>query len=176
MKKRTLGVLLLLIAAFAVTGVTLAYWASGFTTNQPENKDEEVVIGEGEVVETTVSVTGGNQEDVLLVPVGREKDGSVSSITFTYSVLWSEATDLSAEGATADLNATAVLGGLADEELALFTVSSFETLNIVYGSTTEVLFTVTFVNEPADHAQYVKVINQILNLTISFELGEVTPA
>ena len=176
MKKRTLGVLLLLIAAFAVTGVTLAYWASGFTTNQPDNKDEKVKIGEGEVVETTVSVTGGNLEDLLLVPVGREKAGSVSSITFTYDVVWSEATDLSAEGATADLSASAVLSGLEAEELALSEVTTFETVNIVYGSTTKIAFTVTFVDEPADHAQYVKVINQVLNLTINFELGEVTPA
>ena len=178
-KQRKLVIGLLLVLALVVSGFTFAYWASSINVDQAANEGNEIQIGEGEVVQTSVSVTGSTSSALDLVPVGREvADVSVSSITYTFDVLWDGTTDTSATGAKADLTVTPALSGAAAAELLLFTVTNSHSsaTEITYGSTTTVTITVTFTTEPANAAQYDLIANKALTLTVAFALGTVTPA
>ena len=178
MKQRKLVIGLLVILAVAVSGFTFAFWASGITGNQ-DVESNNIQIGTGETVTTTVVVSGSASSTLDLVPVGRDDAGvtSVSSINFTFDVEWagaSNATD--AAGATGTLNITPVLSGAGASELALFTVTAASTQSVTYGSTTPVSITVEFTNEPADSAQYDLIANALLNLQVTFLIDSVTAA
>ena len=176
-KQRKIVVVVLLLVALVVSGVTFAYWAGAFATNQAPDQNPTIKIGEGETVTTTVTVSGGTSNTLDLVPVGREQENSVSSITYTFNVAWNISDDeTSAAGAKADLTVTPTLSGFNQAELDLFTVTEASTQNIIYGSTTAISITVEFTTEPANKAQYDLVVNKLLTLNVSFTLGTVTPA
>lgn len=178
-KQRKLVIGFLLVLAVLVSGITFAYWANGINVTQAVDKTDTIEIGSGDTVTTTVLVNGETANTLPLVPVGREVEGkSVSSITYTFNVVWAGTKDASATGATADLTVTPTLtlSGLDVTELGLFTVTAETTKNVVYGSSTEITITVTFTKEPLDVAQYNLVADKELTLTVKFNLGTVTPA
>ena len=182
-KQRKLIIGFMMLLALVVSGFTYAYWAGSITVTQAANKTDTIKIGTGGTVSTTVAVTGGTSNELDLVPVGREVENtSVSSITYEFDVEWNGASDLNdgktdATDATALLTATATLTGADQTELNLFTVTNSHSTatSVTYGSTTTVTVTVTFTSEPADAAQYAKIAGKELMLTVSFNLGTVTP-
>jgi hypothetical protein len=181
-KQRKVVIALLLVLTLLVTGFTYAYWASGITVTDGTTQTPTIQIGTGKTVTSSVNVTGGTTNALNLVPVGREVSGeSVSSITYNYAVKWENASnDNDATGATADLTVGAVLSGADASELGLFTVSiTAPTANpygMTYGDEITVTVVVEFTTEPADAAQYALIANKILTLTVTFAMGDVTPA
>ena len=177
MKQRKLVIGLLIMLAVAVSGFTFAFWASGVTGNQ-EIESNTIQIGTGEEVTTTVVVSSSASSSLDLVPVGREESGvSVSSITYTFNVAWSGASNATdAAGATGTLNITPVLSGAAASELELFTVTAATTQAITYGDTPTITITVTFTDEPENAAQYALIANAQLTLAVTFLVDTVTAA
>lgn len=164
-----LTLLMILVSGFTIT---YAYWASTINVTQAPDKTDTIRVGEGQTVETTVLVNGGTDNTLLLVPVGREvADVSVSSITYTFNVVWAGDSTNSATGAKGYLSASADLSGADETELALFTVSEYATTTVTYGDTTEVSITVTFTDQPANKAQYDLIKNAILTLTVTFNVN-----
>ena len=176
-KSKGLMILNIILLLSLVTIPVYAYWASNVKAPDEVTDDTTITIGEGAEVTTTVEVTGSADSALDLVPVGREVAGqSVSSITFTFDVVWAGTSDAtSAANATGDLSASAVLSGPGAAELALFTVSTYTTTRVTYGSTTPVSITVTFTHEPVDAAQYNLIANALLNLAVTFTVDGVTP-
>ena len=185
MKQRKLVIGLLVMLAVAVSGFTFAFWSSGIS-GEEGIASNNIQIGTGEEVTTTVVVVGEASSDLELVPVDREVDSeSVSSISFTFDVTWAGASNADdAAGATGTLNVTPVLTGLQSDgttavqqdELDLFTVTAASTQTVTYGSTTEVIITVTFTTEPINAAQYALIADALLNLEVTFLVNGVTAA
>ncbi|MFA5471635.1 MAG: hypothetical protein WC219_06280 [Acholeplasmataceae bacterium] len=177
MKQRKLVIGLLVILAVAVSGFTFAFWASSITGNSVIATNT-IQVGEGDEVTTTIALDTEVSSGLDLVPVGREvASESVSTITYTFDVEWAGASSAAdAAGATGTLNITPVLSGAGASELALFTVTAASTQGVTYGSTTEVIITVTFTTEPANAAQYALIANAELTLTVTFLVNSVSAA
>jgi hypothetical protein len=177
MKSKKLVVSLLVMLAVVMSTLTFAYWATGISGNS-DVASNTIQIGSGDAVTTTVAVSDSASSALDLVPVGREESGtSVSSITYTFDVVWAGTSSASdTAGATGDLSAAIVLSGADASELALFTVSTYTGASVTYGDTTQVTVTVTFTNEPADQAQYNLIANAELNLSVTFTIDNVVEA
>ena len=177
MRNKKLVVALMVVLAVAVSTFTFAYWATGISGDN-DVATNTITIGSGDAVTTTVVVSDVASSALELVPVGREESGvSVSSITYTFDIVWAGTTSaLDTAGAHGDLSASIVLSGAAAPELALFTVSTYAGANVVYGSTTQVLVTVTFTHEPADQDQYNLIASKVLSLAVTFTINNVVEA
>lgn len=174
-RKKSFLIILLILSSVLLSGVTYAYWASSITASQASDEEVNVIISEGEIVTTKVNVSRNPDNNLKLVPVGREQENlSVSKVEFTYSVKWNESSDeKSTNSAKGVLSVDSTLSGLEESELSLFTVSKFDDITIEYGSETIVKITIEFTTEPSDYEQYLKVINKELTLTVKYTLNNI---
>jgi len=171
MKSRKMIIAVLLFAAVAVSGATFAFWASGVNGNN-DSATGTVTIGEGETVETTVTVAdvaaGGT-----LVPVGYEESGvTVNNEDKEFTVEW-EGTG--ATGATGTLNVSVTslsLGTLTQAEIeSMFTIDVTATPSITAGTPLTHTINIEFTNEPADQAMYDQVASGSLVVTFDFTVN-----
>jgi len=168
MKNKGLIVGLLLMLAVVVSGATYAYWA-GTVTGNNDTAAGSITIGAGGTVATTVSVADLGLNEAGLVPVGH---AGTNSVDLTFSVIWTG--DTGSAGATGTLSVTSVtfsgLGDLTDTEIkTMFTPATVSgTGTVTVRSTTPVVISITFANEPANQGMYNKVASGTLVATIVF--------
>ncbi len=172
MKKRNLVIGLLVTLAVALTGATFAYWASSIAGDNTTVSSNSITIGEGEAVTTSVSF-GAQTADDALVPTDYIDAAGDDTSTLTYSVSWTETTDLDADGTTGTVVATFSnysLGTLSDAQiLAMFTFTADAATAITLdGAAVSYDITVVFANEPATQAIYDQVANGTLTFDVTF--------
>lgn len=173
MKSRKLIIGVLLFIAVAVSSATFAYWSSGVNGNE-DSATGTVTIGEGESVETTVTV-GDVGADGTLVPEGYEDSpNTVNNEDKEFTVTWESASGNEADGSTGTLNvsiASLSLGNLSDTEIQdMFTIDVSSSPSITAGTDLTYTVNVEFTNEPADKTMYDEVANGTLEITFDFEV------
>ena len=167
MKSRRMIIAVLLFVAVAVSSATFAFWASGVNGNN-DSATGTVTIGEGETVETTVSVADVGA-DGTLVPVGFEDGTTVNNEDKEFTVEW-EGTGATGATGTLDVSVTALsLGTLTQSEIeSMFTIDVSAAPSITAGTPLTYTVNVQFTNEPADQAMYDEVANGSLVITFDF--------
>lgn len=172
-----IGVLVLLLTLGLGFG-GYAYWANNFKAVDPLDATTEITIGEAGEVETTISLDTNNQSEAtkVLVPVGNVVDvNDVSDITFTFNVTWdAKAGAEFAEGDLTVVEKEFKLGGVvaAQSIRDLFTITiTPDDTPITNGNTVAVIINLEFTNEPADQAEYLAVINKLIEVTFTFTVS-----
>ena len=186
MKSRKLGIGLLLMLAFVVTTGTFAYWASGVSAPADEVVTENISIGEGNAVSTTIDLTN-NSTLGTLVPADQSANSvgtTVESISLSYSILWEEdntESQLDGTTTTATITATPVVtvldeNGDASSASGLVNVTagaSNPSTVTLDGSAVVFTYTVTL-TEPANQVEYDAIANGDITIVITWELTSVT--
>ncbi len=170
MKRKGLLIGSLLFVALLVTSVTFAFWASGILGENDEATGT-ITIGEGEEVQTTVSVAD-ESEDNNLVPTAYGDAGVDDTDVLEFTVVW-EGTG--ATGATGTLNVTIdsySLGSLSENEIdQMFSINvTSGTGAITAGTDQSVEVEVIFHTEPANQSIYDEVANGTLSITLTFDV------
>jgi len=185
LKKRNLVLVLLVLFALAISGTTYAYWASGVVGDN-DTATGTVTIGEGNSVQTTVTVADETDTIGNLVPTLYSNiDGvydpinptqTYDTVVLTFDVIWS---GLGAEGTTGALAITVdslaiidpllVDSGLTKTEIeAMFTVTPQTGVTATVGQTVQATVTIVFATEPATKAIYDLVANGSLVIGLTF--------
>ncbi len=172
MKKRNLVIGLLVTLMVALSGATFAYWASSIAGSDTTVSGNSITIGEGQAVTTSVSFDEQTAADAL-VPTKYIVNPGDDTSTLTYSVAWTETTDLDADGTAGTVVATFSnysLGSLTETEiLAMFTFTADPATAIALdGAAVNYNITVVFANEPATQAIYAQVANGTLSFDVTF--------
>lgn len=107
--KNKKGLLVSLIAVGAVllagtAGGVYAYWAGTINAPTPVDQGDQVTIGVGQEINTSLSV-GAQVGTGVLVPAGRAGVGQVEYVVLTNSVTWLETTTTLATGHAGTLSA-----------------------------------------------------------------------
>ena len=181
-KKRLVLLLALLLVLLAgAAGGGYAYWAG--TVNAPNNEEKsiEVTIGKAKSVSTQLTINDV-EENKKLVPAGKidvsegEEAENVDEITFTFNVKWEETeTDHRADGTTGELTVSvekAFQNSAAEGYLDLVVVTpNITTSDINLNASEDIVVTVTVkLTEPANKDAYEAIINEIIDLTITFSV------
>jgi len=177
MKKRKLGIGLLLMLAVVVTTGTFAYWASSVSNPANGTTTATVTIGAGAATTTTINLGAVSDDSTVeLTPVGQSGD---HVIVFTVTVDWDSASGNAAEGTVGTLVASEVYqtmstGGSLDDaalDLMFDTTYSYSTSDQITadGDAVTVTITVTFTNEPGSKSIYDTLIQNdlVLDLTLA---------
>lgn len=184
LKRKNLVLALLVLFALAVSGTTYAYWAATVGVTNPSAIEETVTIGAGQSVSTTVSVleSGGTG---TLVPAGRATTGQVESVTFIYTVDWTEdesGTFASGTPGTLTVSIGNLLVGEAADSNNLVNVNVTEgptdlisenyTVGVVLNDTgTYTVTVVVTLDEPADASQYSAVATKNITFDLTFAVA-----
>ncbi|MFW6298247.1 MAG: hypothetical protein ACOC14_01075 [Bacillota bacterium] len=172
MKSRKLIIGVLLFLAVAVSSATFAYWANEVNGSN-DTAAASVTIGEGESVDTTVTV-GDVGADGTLVPAGYEDSSSISNEDKTFTVNWEGDGD-GAEGAEGTLNVSIdslTLGSLSQSQIEdMFTIDVSATPTITEGTPLTYTVNVEFANEPANKTIYDEVENNTLEIDLIFSVA-----
>ncbi len=170
MKSRKLAIGLLLLLSVVVTTGSFAYWASSVTvTNATDTAT--VTIGEGGIVTTTMNL-GTITDD------GSTDLNPSDSIVFTIPVTWNA--DAQATGTTGTLVVTELYtamtgtgGSLSDNDLEIMFETSYAyspSNAITIGGVVTVTITVLFENEPLTKAIYDTLVENDLELNLTFAI------
>jgi hypothetical protein len=177
MKKRNgflIAVLVLLV--LAISGFTYAYWANAINAGQ-EGFNDEITVGTGKVVSTTVSVSGSGH--ATLVPKGRAEDSEgevVEEVILTYSIQWEEVGGVTQEDAEGTLVVTitneAIDGDLEiGAEYAVVEITAGNGASVLLnGEAVTVTISVTL-KEPTQ-VDYVKVAGKEITFNLDFVVTE----
>lgn len=177
MKKRNgflIAVLVLLV--LAISGFTYAYWANAINAGQ-EGFNDEITVGTGKVVSTTVSVSGSGH--ATLVPEGRAEDSEgevVEEVILTYSIQWEEVGGVTQEDAEGTLVVTitniAIDGDLEiGAEYAVVEITAGNGASVLLnGEAVTVTISVTL-KEPTQ-VDYVKVAGKEITFNLDFVVTE----
>lgn len=178
--KKPLIVMLVLMLGLIVGGV-YTYWAGDVGNPEPYEDNQEVLIGQGESVQTELNVTKAlASEGKKLVPAGKAivsaggEAENVESFDVTYTVYWQESGDMDIIDAddliecTLTVQATPSIQN-AQEHSGLVNVAvDPSTAQITAdGDAVEVQVRVTL-TEPADKATYDSIAGQTINVQLTF--------
>jgi hypothetical protein len=161
----------MMFALMSTVGVTYAYWANVINAPTDEVATAEVLIGEGESVDTVLTVgdigTGGT-----LVPVGYEDEPTtVNNEDKEFTVSWDGVGATGATGTLSVVVSSLSLGTLSEAEInSMFTIDVSATPTITAGTDLVYTVNVEFTNEPVDEAMYNEVANGTLTITLTFSV------
>lgn len=177
MKKRNLGIALLVLLAFVVTTGTFAYWASSVSGANATDTGASVTIGQGGSVTTTVTLNDPTADNTALVPTAYVAVAGDDTATWTYNVDWSDAAG-AADGAAGTLAVTFsnyAISGQTTTEAEILAMFSFTVTSgdgaIVAGTPNSVVITVVFTTEPANPTLYNEVANGTLTFDVTFTVS-----
>ncbi len=172
MKKRKLGIGLLLMLAVVVTTGTFAYWASGLN-GATTDYAATVTIGEGAAASSTITLGAKTTTGDALIPSGRGSDGTDDTATWTIPVEWdTTAAEFAGDAGTLAVTVEYSMSGNTYTSAELDNMFSFSVTGdgaITEGEAAQdVVVTVVFDQEPSSEAIYDDVINETLTVTITF--------
>ena len=174
LKRRNVVLVLLVLFALAVSGTTYAYWASSVNgVSETVNNQVNIGEGDAVTVNVDITDPQTFTDKLVPnTPEVVAGEGEVKEITVSYSVTWNNDDLLNgiADQAVSAVVSNIQVGGVANPYSLITVTPGANPTKIGLGQTVVFTFTVTMA-EPANVTEYNAVANQAITFDITFDIA-----